>query len=575
MPITQTSLFRHFSAKSAAFALVAALVAAALSGAPAGAFGIGGATVTVTAPSTAVLGPSGSCNISTNTTYYCVPAGTSSVTFQLTDSGGIQLPLAYSSTNSSTGAGQFTSVPQSVSLTPANSNAGQQMTFSVALTQVVTVYFTQQTPTIRFNSNPFSFPAGTIATITGTVVDQTGQPIAGAQISGQIVAGANYGFQAVGNGTTNAQGQFAITYNDARSTASNNEDNIQVTAVTPAGVRTSSNVYVQWNNNTNTGSLSNLLFNGVAVGSFGGALQVAAQVPLVVGQNAAAVSVATPFPNGQVTFTTSGGGMLVTPNGQVGQGQKSLTVNASGPTATVWFFSTQAGQMPVIATSGNSLSGNITFQANPATARNVSLATSSAVVAAGGTFNAIATVTDGFGNAVGAGVPINFAVNSAVGTFAGGAKFTSAITNTAGQAVVPVVTSARESGAVVLSASGSGYQFGLPAANPVPFFGTSSPSAGAQVTLSASGSQQRAGVQVPSSVKPGKPFTVKITGFPATQRVQITLNRGNAVISTKFVTTSNSGLGQTSFTASKAGTYRVIASDTSGNVSADKQVKVK
>jgi hypothetical protein len=284
--------------------------------------------------------------------------------------------------------------------------------------------------------------------------------------------------------------------------------------------------------------------------------------------------VAAPFPNGQVTFTTSGGGMLVTPNGQIGQGQKSLTVNASGPTATVWFFSTQAGSMPVIATSGNSLSGNINFQANPATARNVNLATSSSVVPAGATFNAIATVTDGFGNAVGAGVPINFAVNSAVGAFAGGAKFTSAITNTAGQAVVPVITTARESGAVVLSASGSGYQFGLPAANPVPFFGTSNPSAGAQVTLSAAGGQG-ARVQVPSSARVGKPFTVKIAGFPASQRVQVTLNRGNAVISSKFVTTSSSGIGQTSFTASKASTYRIFASDTSGNVSADRQMRVR
>lgn len=554
-----------------------ALLVTGLTVGPAAGFGVGGATVTVTAPSSAVLGPSSSCNASTNTTYYCVPAGTGSVTFQLTDSGGIQLPLAYSSTNSSTGAGQFTTVPQSVVLVPSNSNAGQQMVFSVGLTQVVTVYFTQQTPTIRFNSNPFSYPAGTIATISGTVVDQTGQPISGAQISGQIVAGANYGFQAVGTGTTNNQGQFSITYNDARSTASNNEDNVQVTAVTPAGVRTSSNVYVQWNNNTNTGSLSNLLFNGVAAGNFGGTISVAASQPLVVGQNVVAVSVAAPFPNGQVTFTTGGGGMLVAPNGQIGQGQKSLTVNASGTTATAWFFSTQSGSMSVTATSGNSLSGTVNFQASANSARNVSLATSSTVVPAGATFNAIATVTDGFGNAVGAGVPINFAVNSAIGAFAGGAKFTSAVTNTAGQAIVAVTTGARENGAVVLSASGTapGFQFGLPAANPVPFFATSNPSAGAQVTLSAAGGQQGARIQVPNNAQKGKPFTVKVSGFPPSQRVQITFNRGNAVLSTKYVQTSTSGIGQTSFTAQKPGTYRVIASDTSGGATTDKQIRVR
>lgn len=579
---TQSSS-RGFRATLATAALTVASLAASfgLAAAPANAkvaipfLGVGGATVTVTAPSTAVLGPSGTCNISTNTTYYCVPAGTSAITFQLTSSGGIELPLPYSATNSSTGPGQFTTVPQSVTLTPANSNAGQQMTLSVGLTQVVTVYFTQQTPTIRFTANPFSFNAGTIATITGTVVDQTGAPISGARVSGQIVAGANYGYQSVGSGTTNAQGQFAITYNDARSTATNNEDNVQVTAVTPAGVQTQANVYVQWQNAIGTGNLSNLLFNGVAASGFGGALQVAAQGPLIVGQNTVAVSVVAPFPNSAVTFTTSGGGMLVAPNGQEGQGTKSLTLNASGTTATVWFFSTQAGSMPVTASSGNALTGSINFQASAATARNVSLTTSSAAAPAGSTFNAIATVTDGFGNPVGAGVPINFAVNSAVGTFAGGAKFTTGVTNQAGQAIAQVSTAASQSGAVVLSASGGGYQFGLPAANPVPFFGNSTPSAGAQVTLTAGGVGQLATVQAPSSVKPKKPFTVKAAHFPAGQQLQFTLNRGNKVVASKYVATSNTGYAQTTFTATQAGTYRVIATATSEPTTANKQIKVK
>jgi hypothetical protein len=203
------------------------------------------------------------------------------------------------------------------------------------------------------------------------------------------------------------------------------------------------------------------------------------------------------------------------------------------------------------------------------------LSTSSTAAPAGATFNAIATVTDGFGNPVGAGVPVNFAVNSAVGTFAGGAKFTTAITGATGQAVTQVSTSPNQSGAVVLSASGSGYQFGLPAANPVPFFGVSTPSAGAQVALSASGGGQIATVQAPSSVKIKKPFTVKAAHFPAGQQLQFTLNRGNKVVSSKFVLASQTGYAQTTFTATQAGTYRVIATATSESTTANKQIKVK
>jgi hypothetical protein len=332
---------------------------------------------------------------------------------------------------------------------------------------------------------------------------------------------------------------------------------------------------VQWQNSIGTGSLSNLLFNGVAAGNFGGALQVAAQGPLVVGQNTVAVSVVAPFPNSAVTFTTSGGGMLVSPNGAVGQGTKVLTLNASGTTATVWFFSTQAGAMPVTATSGNSLSGSVAFQATPGTARNVSLTTSSAAAPAGATFTAIATVTDGFSNPVGEGVPINFAVNSAVGSFAGRAKFTSAVTNQSGQAIVQVSTESNNSGAVVLSASGGGFQFGLPAANPVPFFAASTPTASTQVALTPAGVNQTATLQVPSSVKPKRAFTAKAAHFPAGQQMQFTLNRGNKVVSTKYAMTSNNGFAQTTFTATQAGTYRVTATATSEPTSASKQIKVK
>jgi hypothetical protein len=184
-------------------------------------------------------------------------------------------------------------------------------------------------------------------------------------------------------------------------------------------------------------------------------------------------------------------------------------------------------------------------------------------------------VTDGFGNPVGAGVPVNFAVNSAIGTFAGGAKFATAITGATGQAVTQVSTSPNQSGAVVLSASGSGYQFGLPAANPVPFFGSSTPSAGAQVTLSAGGAGQIATVQAPSSVKIKKPFTVKAAHFPAGQQLQFTLNRGNKVVASKFVLASKTGYAQTTFTATQAGTYRIIATATSESTTANKQIKVK
>lgn len=546
------SLFKKFSSALASVALVAGVTA--LSAVPAGA--IGGVKVVVTSPASSVEGPDTGCRFQSSTAYFCVPAGTNNVTFQLTNAGGLQLPVSYSATNSNTGPGQFSNEGQSITMSPANPASGQQMIFSVGVNPVLTVYFTTVNPEIVFDKNPVSANARGQVQISGIVVNQFNDPISGVTVSGEIInpsVNLNRGIN-IPNATTNGAGQFTLTYTDQVSTANSYVDTVRVRAAVPGGSTVTSNVSVYWRNAPN--NLQNLTFNSSPAGSYNTAIQVANTGGLVLGQNTVLVSVDTPAPNTRVQFSTSGGGLFVVPNGQENDGDNNITIQAVNGKATVWFFSTKVGTQTVTVAGANSLSGQINFIPSPVGARNIGLTLSSGAVAAGATTTVTAIVTDGFNNPVGAGVPVAFQITTGTANFTNGAKSIVAATDATGKAITYLTEPPTASGVVTVTATGAGAQFGQPAGQPLRFYAASVTTASAVVGVTPS--VLPPALTAPKSVKVGKNVSMSVINYPANQVVNFKIKMGKNVLAKKAVASDSAGSAKASLKVNKKGTASVI-----------------
>ena len=543
---------KKFVSAFASIALVAGI--STLAALPAGA--IGGVKVVVTSPSSAVEGPDTGCKFQTSTAYYCVPAGSSSVTFQLANSGGVQLPAPYSATNSNTGPGQFTNAGDSVTLTPSNPAAGQQMIFSVGVNPVLTVYFTSVDPEIVFNGNPYNANARGQVQITGTVVNQFNNPLSGVTVSGQIInpsTNLNRNIN-IPNATTNNSGQFTLSYTDQVSSANTYIDIVKVTASAPGGGSSSANATVYWRNAPN--NLSNMTFNSTPTGSYNTAIQVANTGGLVLGQNTVLVSVDTPTPNYNVKFSTTGGGLLVTPNGNENNGDNNMTVQAVNGKATVWFFSTQIGNQTITAAGSNQLSGQVNFVPSATGARNVSLALSSGAVQAGATTTATATVTDGFNNPVGAGVSVTFQITTGTANFTNGTKTFVAATDANGKAIAYLTEPPTTGGQVTVTATGAGAQFGQAAGQPLRFYAGSVPVATAIVGVTPS--VLPPALTAPKSVKVGKNVKMTVINYPGNQVVNFKIKLGKKVLAKKAVASDSAGTASATLKVNSKGTASII-----------------
>ena len=546
------TLFKKFSSALASVALVAGVTA--LSAVPAGA--IGGVKVVVTSPASSVEGPDTGCRFQTSTAYFCVPAGTNNVTFQLANAGGLQLPVSYSATNSNTGPGQFSNEGQSITMSPANPASGQQMIFSVGVNPVLTVYFTTVNPEIVFDRNPVSANARGQVQISGIVVNQFNDPISGVTVSGEIInpsVNLNRGIN-IPNATTNGAGQFTLSYTDQVSSANTYVDTVRVRAAVPGGSTVTSNVSVYWRNAPN--NLQNLTFNSSPAGSYNTAIQVANTGGLVLGQNTVLVSVDTPTANTRVQFSTSGGGLFVVPNGQENDGDNNITIQAVNGKATVWFFSTKVGTQTVTVAGANSLSGQINFIPSPVGARNIGLTLSSGAVAAGATTTVTALVTDGFNNPVGAGVPVAFQITTGTANFTNGAKSIVAATDATGKAITYLTEPPTASGVVTVTATGAGAQFGQPAGQPLRFYAASVTTASAVVGVTPS--VLPPALTAPKSVKVGKNVSMSVINYPANQVVNFKIKMGKNVLAKKAAASDSAGSAKASLKVNKKGTASVI-----------------
>ena len=223
-------------------------------------------------------------------------------------------------------------------------------------------------------------------------------------------------------------------------------------------------------------TVSAMTFDGTAAASyttspavpFGGL--VGSAPATAAGQKAVAVTVAVSVPNTQVTFTgdegvaflaanPGGGGTSVTSTSV----KSTLTVAASGSTATVYVFSTKTGKRTVnaVSSSGSKVSGTITYQTAPAAARDITLVADPTKQQVDKPSNVTVTVKDVFGNPVqldGSGTP-SVTVQTDKGTLAGGVSiYKVTATNTEGRATISLLSATP--GVSTLTAAASGGQFG-------------------------------------------------------------------------------------------------------------------
>jgi len=558
---------------------------------------IGGSTLTLTSPASYISGGQPGCPSSITgqpgVPVVCVPAGTAGLTLQWASAGFIANgTVAWTAVNRA-GNGSITSpAPSPASGTAALVNGVATFTFvggSTALNNFVIVnttysetgansalaiVYSQGSSSITLSSTSgYTGVVGGATTIAGTVVNSFGQPVSGATVTGSVTVGPNQGAQ-LSTVTTGANGQFSIGYTGPSATPAYFTDTVQVTATVPNAAAATANTYVVWSATVSSATLSNLTVNGVAAANFTTGLTVPSAGTLQPGVTYVPVSVTTSGAASAVTFSASQGGLVLNPGGTIANARPSLSVVGANNTATVWWASTQTGTGTLTVSAGNSLSASVAFATSAAAARNVILSPPPAQINAGGTVSLTATVTDGFGNPVPAGVSVNFAISSAAGQFSNGSKSISAATNSAGQAVAVLETANNDSGTVTVAATGTGGQFGLPAGNPVSLMPASLASASATIAIGAS-AQPR--VSAPSQVRPGARFRVQVSGFAANSRVTLFIandnSNQNAVRTT--VRVNNSGAGAVNVQVRRAGTYEIDAEGPSGIPYATRSLRVR
>jgi hypothetical protein len=534
-------------------------------------------TLALVTPGSAVRGPTASCTLNVAGTYYCVAVGTGVLGFTFT-SATPNTNHTWTATNATPNGGTAVDTNGSLTLNviPTNTAAGQTTTMTVD-SVTVTVRFSQTSPAMAFVTNPITTTPRTAVNIVGVVSDQNGIAVSGASVTGNVTAGPNLGRVTIPPATSSATGQFTLTYTDVGSATGNTTDTVSVTAQTPNAGSISQNVTVNWGaasgggGGSNTGATGSLLIDGQAASTFTKTLNLATSGTLTLGTNAVAVTAPTPTATGQVTFTATGGGLLVAPNANQSAGAKSLVATATNGQAVAWVFATAPGTSTVSAQSGTAIIGTAPLSFTPQTsdARNIALTASAQNIQPGGSVTVTAVVTDGYGNKVPAGVPLAMQITSPAGTTTGGAKQVTQNTDANGQTIFTINTTANNTGQVVVTVTGTGAQFGAAAGSPVASFKAPVASITGSIQLAGSGGGgggsggggQASGRQmaVRDTVAPNKRFKLSIAGFPNNTLVTVRFKiSGGKVVKRLNIRTNAAGAGNGYTQLSQVGSYEVF-----------------
>ncbi len=529
-------------------------------------------TLALVTPGSAVRGPTASCTLNVAGTYYCVAVGTGVLGFTFT-SATPNTNHTWTATNATPNGGTAVDTNGTLTLNviPTNTAAGQTTTMTVD-SVTVTVRFSQTSPAMAFVTNPITTTPRTAVNIVGVVSDQNGIAVSGASVTGNVTAGPNLGRVTIPPTTSSATGQFTLTYTDIGSATGNTTDTVSVTAQTPNAGSISQNVTVNWGvasggGGSNTGATGSLLIDGQASSTFTKTLNLATSGTLTLGTNAVAVTAPTPTATGQVTFTATGGGLLVAPNANQSAGAKSLVATATNGQAVVWVFATAPGTSTVSAQSGTAIIGTAPLSFTPQTsdARNITLTASAQNIQPGGSVTVTAVVTDGYGNKVPAGVPLAMQITSPAGTTTGGAKQVTQNTDANGQTIFTVNTTANNTGQVVVTVTGTGAQFGAAAGSPVASFKAPVGSITGSIQLAGGGGSGGGGqasarqMAVRATVPPNKRFKLSIAGFPNNTLVTVRFKiSGGKVVKRLNIRTNAAGAGNGYTRLSRVGNYEVF-----------------
>ncbi|MDN4500101.1 Ig-like domain-containing protein, partial [Pseudomonas mosselii] len=260
---------------------------------------------------------------------------------------------------------------------------------------------------VKMTASPTSVIADGVSTsvVTAVVTDAFDNNVG----AGQTVSWkSNIGYLSAASSVTDAAGTAVITFTSER---------LAGIATVDATVGAANSSIVIWMNADKakarvsglTASPDTIAANGVASST------LTAQVTDPYGNNVGAGIV--------VTFTTSAGTLSAT----------TATTNASG-VATVTLRGTAVGTAAVTAkaTAAETKTAYVTLVADASTAKVIGLTASPTAILANGSAASLlsATVVDGNGNPLGAGVPVTFSTN------AGTLSATTAMTNASGVASV-------------------------------------------------------------------------------------------------------------------------------------------
>ncbi len=450
---------------------------------------------TTVADVTAAVGGAGSA---------IVKPGTTSLTFDVqvsTANAGKSVVVAVSGTGATASTEVVTTNASGVGtltvpVTAANAIAGKTVIVTNG-SSVMTATYT--IGAVYYNSVSRAPAAGTIALATGvtrdlafTVDDSYGVGQAGyIVIATSDVSGAS-----TVSGTTNSSGEVTVSLPDL-STSSDTSINWTFRVNEPgtanqiSGSATPLNLTLSYSA-TGAVALSDLKYNTVDAADYAitpavpyaGVVEVAAGTGTDDSYTLTAVAVTVDVANTEVTFSGGddcSGVWFAASNSRISDlgaavaagtlTECSITVVASGATATAYVTSTATGAVEVDAfsSSGNELKGSITFVTDAAGARDVAISAQPAKVAANQTSAVTVSVTDVFGNGVqldGGGEAVGLVTD--FGTFGNGSNIFTVSTTTAGGTATVSIT-APAAGIATISAAGTGGQFGDVA--DVPFTG--------------------------------------------------------------------------------------------------------
>ncbi len=430
-----------------------------------------------------------------------VKPGTTSLTFDVevsTANAGKSVVMAVSGTGATASTEVVTTNASGVGtltvpVTAANAIAGKTVIVTNG-SSVMTATYT--IGAVYYNLVERSPSAGTIALATGTTKDlvfTVDDSYGTGQANYIVVATSDVSGASTVSGTTNSSGEVTIALPDL---STSTDTSIAWTFVvnnpgtaTPisAGSGSAADLNLTLSYSASGAvTLSDLKYNTVAAADYAvtpavpyaGVIEPSAGTGTDDSYTYTAVAVTVDVNNTEVTFSGGSGAWFASSNTRVSDlgaaiaagtlKEGSITVVASGATATAYVVSTKTGAVEVSATStsGDKLSGNITWTNAADAARNVAVTAQPAKVEANRTSAVTVAVTDIFGNPVvldGGGEAVGLVTD--FGTFGNGSNiFTVSTTTSSGSATVSLTAS--EAGIATVTATGTGGQFGDAADDP-------------------------------------------------------------------------------------------------------------